>query len=64
MGRTEGNMETHVTVWRTASQKETTTRLRGFKSGLCDNLEVWNGEGGGRDVQMGGDTGKPIADSC
>ena len=25
VGRREGNMETYVTVWRTASQKETTT---------------------------------------
>ena len=31
---------------------------------LCDNLEGWNGEGGGRDVQLGGDMDKPMADSC
>ena len=28
------------------------------------NLEGWDGEGGGRDVQVGGDMGKPMADSC
>ena len=28
------------------------------------NLEGWDGEGGGRDVQVGGGMGKPMADSC
>ena len=28
-----------------------------------NNLEGWDGEGGGRDVQVGGDTGKPMSDS-
>ena len=32
--------------------------------GLHNNLEGWDGEGGGRDVQVGGDMGKPMADSC
>ena len=31
---------------------------------LCDNLEGWNGKGGGREVQEGGDMCIPIADSC
>lgn len=26
-------------------------------------LEGWDGEGGGREVQVGGDTGTPMADS-
>ena len=30
-------------------------RLRELKPGLCDNLEVWDGVGGGRTVQEGGD---------
>ena len=30
---------------------------------LCDNLEGWNGEGGGREVQEGGDIRIPMADS-
>ena len=34
-----------------------------LKSGLSNNLEGWDGEGGKRDVQMGGDMGKPMADS-
>ena len=29
-----------------------------------NNLEGWDGEGGGRDIQVGGDMGKPMADSC
>ena len=31
---------------------------------LCDSLEGWGGEGGGRGVQAGGDTCMPMADSC
>ena len=30
---------------------------------LCDNLERWDGVGGGRDVQEGGDIYTPMADS-
>ena len=30
---------------------------------LCDNLEGWGGEGGGREVQEGGDIYIPLADS-
>ena len=32
------------------------------KQVLCDNLEGWGGEGGGRGVQEGGDTCMPKAD--
>ena len=31
---------------------------------LCDNLEGWDGEGDGREVQEGGDICIPVADSC
>ena len=31
---------------------------------LWDNLEGWNGEGGGKDIQEGGDICMPMADSC
>ena len=31
---------------------------------LCVNLEGWDGVGGRREVQEGGDTCKPVADSC
>ena len=30
---------------------------------LCDDLEGWDGEGGGREVQMGGDMRIHVADS-
>ena len=31
---------------------------------LCDNLEGWDGVGGGREVQEGGDICIPLADLC
>jgi len=31
---------------------------------FCDNLEGWDGVGGGREVQKGGNTCIPMADSC
>ena len=31
---------------------------------LCDNLEGWDGVGGGREVQEGGDISLRTADSC
>ena len=33
-------------------------------SNLCDNLDGWEGVGGGREVQEGGDMCTPMADSC
>ena len=37
---------------------------RNPKPVLCDNLEGWDGEGGGREVQEGRDICIPMADSC
>ena len=31
---------------------------------LCDHLEGWDGVGGGREVQEGGDIRMPRVDSC
>ena len=31
---------------------------------LCDNLERWNGLGGGREAQEGGHICVPMTDSC
>ena len=31
---------------------------------LCRDLEEWNGEGGGRELQEGGDICVHMADSC
>ena len=35
-----------------------------LKQGLYINLEGWDGEGAGMEVQKGGDICIPIADSC
>ena len=37
--------------------------LRELKLGLCKNLEGWDTEGGGREVQEGGDICVSMADS-
>ena len=38
--------------------------LRKLKQGLCINLEGWDAEGDGREVQKGGDICIPMANSC
>ena len=38
--------------------------LRKLKQGLCINLEGWDREGDGREVQKGRDICIPVADSC
>ena len=47
----QSNMETYITI---CSQQEFVVWLRKLKQGLCINLEGWNGEGDGREVQKGG----------
>ena len=37
---------------------------QGTQTGLSNNPEGWDGEGGGRNVQVGGDMGKPVSDLC
>ena len=34
------------------------------QTGLCINLEGWDGVGDGREAQKGGDKCIPMADSC
>ena len=34
------------------------------QTGACINLEGWDGEGGGREFQKGGDICTSTADSC
>ena len=46
------------------SQWEFAVWLRKLKQGLCINLEGWDGEADGREVQKGGDICIPMADSC
>ena len=58
------NMETYITICKMDSQWEFAVCLRKLKPGLFINLEGWDGEGDGREVQKGGDICIPMADSC
>ena len=60
----ESNMETYITIHKIDSQQEFAVWLRKLKQGLCINLEGWDGEGDGREVQKGGDICIPMAYSC
>ena len=42
------------TICKIDSQQEFVVWLRKLKQGFCINLEGWDGEGGGREVQKGG----------
>ena len=57
-------MEPYITMCKIDSQWKFTVWLRKLKEGLCINLEGWDGEGDGREVQVGGDIGIPVSDSC
>ena len=46
------------------SQWEFAVCLRKLKQGLFMNLEGWDGEGDGREVEKGGDICIPMDDSC
>ena len=58
------NVEAYITICKIDSQWESAVWLRKPKYGLCINLEGWDGEGEGREVQKGGDIFIPMADSC
>ena len=60
----EINTEIYITICKTDGQWEFAVWLRELKLGLDNNLEGWNAKGGWRDVQVGGDMGKPMSDSC
>ena len=47
----ESNVETYITLCKIDSQREFAIWLRKLKQGLCINLEGWDGEGDGREVQ-------------
>ena len=57
-------MKTYITTCKIDSQWEFAVCLRELKQGLCINLEGWNGEGDGKEVQEEGDSYIPTADSC
>ena len=60
----KNNMETYITIYKIDSQREFGVWLRKLKQGLCINLEGWDAEGDGREVQKGGDICIPRACSC
>ena len=60
----KSNMETYITVCKIDSQQEFAVWLRKLKQVLCINLEGWDGEKDGREVQKEGDKCIPVADSC
>ena len=63
-GSREQHGNIHMTVCRIDSRWEFAVWLRELKPGLCDNLEEWDGVGGGKEIQEGGDRCIPMADSC
>ena len=65
----KSNMETYITISKIDSQWEFAVWFRKVKQGLCNNLEGWDGEGDGSEVQKGRDicilsNGKPLQYSC
>ena len=60
----ENNLETYITICKIDSQWEFAVCFRKLRQGLCINLEGWNGEGDGKEVQKGGDICIPMADLC
>ena len=58
----KSNMEIYITICKIDNQKEFAVWLRKLKQGLCINLERWDGEGAGRDIQKEGDICIPMAD--
>ena len=60
----KSNMENYITIYKIESQRGYAVWLRKLKQGLCINLEGWDGEGDGREVQKGGDICIPMGASC
>ena len=60
----KSNMETYITIFKIDSQREFAVWLRKLKQGLCINLEGWDGEGDGNEVQKGRDICILMVDSC
>ena len=60
----ESNLETYIIICKIESQWEFAVCLWEPKQGLCINLEGWDGEGDGKEIQEGGDICIPMADSC
>ena len=59
----KSNMETYISICKIDSQQKFAVWLRKLKQGLCINLEGWDWEEDGREVQKGGDIFIPMDDS-
>ena len=51
----KSNRETYIAICKIDNQLEFALWLRKLKQGLRINLERWDGEGNGRELQKGGD---------
>jgi len=60
----KSNMETYITVRKIDKPTGICCMAQETQQGLCINLEGWDGERDGREVQNGGDICIPMADSC
>ena len=62
----ESSMETNIrtNICKIESQWEFAVWLRELKQGICNNLEMWNGERDVREVEAGEDICIPTADLC
>ena len=60
----KSNMETYLIICKIGNQQKFAVWLRKLKQRLCINLEGWDWEGDGMEVQKGGDICIPMADSC
>ena len=58
----KSNMETYITICNIDSKQEFAVWLRKLERGLFINLEGWDGEGDGREVQKRGDICIPMVD--
>ena len=57
-------MQIYTTICKIDSQWGFAVWLQELKPELSNNLEGWDGPESGRDVHVGGDMGKSMADSC
>ena len=54
----------NITICKIDSQGEFAAWLRKLKQELCINLEGWDGEGDGKELQNRGGMCIPMGDSC
>ena len=61
---TEEHGNIYTTKCKIGTQWEFDKRFGELDPAICDNLDEWDGVGGGREAQEGGDICTPMADSC